>query len=63
MRDSRDIRGRQCGNVKWLNGPPPVYFYLEPSLVVRMRDPVLATLLDRRLAGEYVDLRKHLTRR
>lgn len=63
MRDSRDIRGLQCGNVKFLRGPPPVFWYQSPREQIEQRDPVLADLLEQSLNGKHVDLRKHLTGR
>lgn len=62
----RDLRGFRCGNVRGAQycaeaDHPEARFYTDPRLILRTCDPVLADLLERSLAGEHVDLRKHLT--
>lgn len=62
MRDSRDIRNPFVGNVR-LAGAMPLrtYTYVDPRTIIGAGDPILADLLEQRLSGKHVDLRKHLT--
>jgi hypothetical protein len=60
----RDNRNPFVGNIRLAGRLPlPTYMYCDPRTMVQLSDPKLAALLDRRLNGEPVDLRKHLTGR